>query len=468
MTANYFPTVKKIVITMILATVAVGLRAQTAAEAQSLFARGEYAEALPALLEEAKAKPRNAAAQHMAGIALLRTGRHAEARRFPAKGTNDSKIGLAEIAFLEYDFDGADEHLDAYEKGLKRGRRKAAEPSAEAEALRERIERGRNMMERVEQLTVIDSIAVCRDDFFRIYRLSKAAGRLVGAEALFAGSGAVEGLPAYVTENGDIAIWSAPDDNENYTLRQTIRLDDGSWDDARPLGDALGEGGDAAYPFLMSDGVTLYFANDGENSLGGYDIFMTRNNGEEYLQPQNIGMPYNSPYDDYMLAIDEESGTGWWATDRNRLGDSLTVYRFIPAEMRVNYPADTAGLASLAMIRDFSATQQPGADYSNLLARPSGSEADNDAAAFTIAIGSKIYHNLNDFRTGRGRTLMTQIIGSRRKLESTLEDLRRMRARYGRGDKGLAQQIMHAEAEAAALRQEIRRLTDELAITENN
>ena len=124
------------------------------------------------------------------------------------------------------------------------------------------------------------------------------------------------------------------------------------------------------------------------------------------------------------------------------------------------------------MIRDFSATQQPGADYSNLLARPSGSEADNDAAAFTIAIGSKIYHNLNDFRTGRGRTLMTQIIGSRRKLESTLEDLRRMRARYGRGDKGLAQQSrqaeLPAEAEAAALRQEIRRLTDELAITENN
>ena len=468
MTANYFPTVKKIVITMILAAVATGLRAQTDAEAQSLFARGEYAEALPALLEEAKAKPRNAAAQHMAGIALLRTGRPAEARRFLAKGTNDSKIGLAEIAFLEYDFDGADDHLDAYEKGLKRGRRNAAEPSAEAEALRERIERGRNMMERVEQLTVIDSIAVGRDDFFRIYRLSKAAGRLVGAEALYAGSGAVEGLPAYVTENGHMAIWSAPDDNENYTLRQTTRLDDGSWDDARSLGDALGEGGDAAYPFLMSDGVTLYFANDGENSLGGYDIFMTRNNGEEYLQPQNIGMPYNSPYDDYMLAIDEESGTGWWATDRNRLGDSLTVYRFIPAEMRVNYPSDTTGLASLAMIRDFRSTQQPGADYSELLARPSGSGADNDAAAFTIAIGSRIYHNLNDFTTGRGRTLMTQIIGSRRKLESALEDLRRMRARYGRGDKGLAQQIIHAEAEAASLRQEIRRLTDELAMTESN
>lgn len=468
MTANYLPTVKKIVITMIFAAVALGLRAQTPAEAQSLFEQGEYAEALPALLEEAKAKPRNAAAQHMAGIALLRTGRTAEARRYLAKGTNDSRIGLAEIAFLEYDFDGADEQLDTYEKGLKRGRRNAAEPSAEAEALRERIERGRNMMERVEKLTVIDSIAVGRDDFFRIYRLSKASGRLVGAEALHSAARAVDGLPAFITEDGRTAIWTTPDENENYTLMQTARLDDGSWDEPQPLGDALGEGGDAAYPFLMSDGVTLYFANDGENSLGGYDIFMTRNDGEEYLQPQNIGMPYNSPYDDYMLAIDEESGTGWWATDRNRLGDSLTIYRFIPRNMRINYPADTAGLASLALIRDFRATQQPGADYSDLLNRPADNGADGTAAAFTIAIGPKVYHNLNDFRTGRGRTLMPQIIGSRRRLDKTLGDLEVMRARYGRGDKGLAQQIIHAEAEAASLRQEIRRLTDELAMSENN
>jgi len=29
-----------------------------------------------------------------------------------------------------------------------------------------------------------------------------------------------------------------------------------------------------AYPFLMADGVSLYFAADGEESLGGLDIFI--------------------------------------------------------------------------------------------------------------------------------------------------------------------------------------------------
>ena len=87
-------------------------------------------------------------------------------------------------------------------------------------------------------------------------------------------------------------------------------LDDGSLDHPMPMDSTLAEGADSAFPFLMPDGVTLYFANNGGNSLGGYDIFMTRRSddadGRSYMQPQNIGMPYNSPYDDYMLAIDAQ------------------------------------------------------------------------------------------------------------------------------------------------------------------
>ena len=95
----------------------------------------------------------------------------------------------------------------------------------------------------------------------------------------------------------------------------------------------------------MPDGVTLYFANNGENSLGGYDIFMTRRSdgdgeGKEYFQPQNVGMPYNSPFNDFMMAIDEASGLGWWATDRNQIPGKVTVYVFIPSQMRVNVEPD--------------------------------------------------------------------------------------------------------------------------------
>ena len=65
--------------------------------------------------------------------------------------------------------------------------------------------------------------------------------------------------------------------------------------------------GQQDYPFMLSDGTTLYFAENGEESLGGYDLFVTRysSSSHEYLKPENLGMPFNSPYNDYMLVIDE-------------------------------------------------------------------------------------------------------------------------------------------------------------------
>ena len=82
----------------------------------------------------------------------------------------------------------------------------------------------------------------------------------------------------------------------------------------------------------MSDGITLYYASDGEGSLGGYDIFVTRYDSENgnYLRPDNIGMPFNSPANDYMYAIDEFNNIGWFASDRYQLitkSVSMCLYR---------------------------------------------------------------------------------------------------------------------------------------------
>ena len=82
---------------------------------------------------------------------------------------------------------------------------------------------------------------------------------------------------------------------------------------------------------MLSDGSTLYFAAEGdiENALGGLDIYMTRRDETgAFFSPTNVGMPYNSPYNDYMMAIDDAAGLGWWATDRNAPDGMVTVYIF--------------------------------------------------------------------------------------------------------------------------------------------
>jgi len=99
---------------------------------------------------------------------------------------------------------------------------------------------------------------------------------------------------------------------------------------------------DENYPFLMLDGITLYFASNNENSIGGYDIFITRFNANtnDYLNPDNIGMPFNSIFNDYMYVIDETLGTGWFVTDRYQPVNKVIIYQFINREEKQYVSAD--------------------------------------------------------------------------------------------------------------------------------
>ena len=207
----------------------------------------------------------------------------------------------------------------------------------------------------------------------------------------------------------------------------------------------------------MSDGVTLYFANNGENSIGGYDIFISRYDGEKFLQPQNVGMPYNSPYDDYLLVIDEESGIGWWATDRNQLGDSLTIYKFIPQELRINYPVDTENLAGLAKVSDYRRTWEPGKDYSALIEASNTvkewEEAINQMQLIAMPDGRKL--TPGQLKSRQARSLASQYSAMLVKLKNKELVLSRLRADYSRGNRSLADTISEAEREQSDLRKEI-------------
>ena len=178
-----------------------------------------------------------------------------------------------------------------------------------------------------------------RKAFFRHYRIDPGAGSLRDASVLPDGVEAIEETSVFVPESGLSMMWAAPDSAGQAVIAEMSLLADGSYEPVvcHPELNIEAEDGspvDALFPFLMADGVTLYYASDNpELSLGGYDIFFSRRDGDTFMQPQNMGMPYNSPANDYLLAIDEITGTGWWATDRNSPdSDSLTIYRFIPMD----------------------------------------------------------------------------------------------------------------------------------------
>ncbi len=54
--------------------------------------------------------------------------------------------------------------------------------------------------------------------------------------------------------------------------------------------------------YITVDGETMYLASEGFDSMGGYDIFMSKKVQGQWSIPVNMGYPINSPYDDFFFA----------------------------------------------------------------------------------------------------------------------------------------------------------------------
>ena len=454
--------------TLLLASAACMVSAGPIDQARQLYNDGDYEAVVEKMRPVVKRSPRDGNANYFLGASLYALGQLDEAVKplttAEGRGVADAARILTIMALDRYDASDASVHIDAWEAALAKSKKPKPE---EFEFLNRRMIQMGNMLDRVERIEVIDSINVDSATFFEVYRLSPAAGSILPPDAvsrLGAGDGADELSVAYMPENRSELLWAAADTSGCFNLYGADILDDGSIAHSTVLDDGLREGGDARFPFLMPDGMTLYFANNGENSLGGYDIFMTRRSdgdagGKEYFQPQNVGMPYNSPYNDFMMAIDETSGLGWWATDRNRIPGKVTVYVFIPSQMRVNVEPDNPDLGALARLSSIAMTQKEGVDYAGLLrdrlpeqgnpATPSGTSA----PAFALDMGNgKIYYSLKDFKNDRARAAMLEALATDASLRKQLTDEEVLRERYRKGDHSVSRAILDSERQTAQLR----------------
>ncbi|MDE6484596.1 MAG: hypothetical protein K2L14_04305 [Duncaniella sp.] len=436
----------------------------------------------------AKKSPKNQKLNRRAAEALLHAGEKAEAITYFLKSDNRGNLDAAELCFELYDFERAGELLDKYLS--KRTKEQKAldsqyipqwgeDETDYTEVLRHRINLGISMLDRVEKIAVIDSVNVPAEDFLNFYRLARTAGRLrpdTRVERLLPrGWLASQGLStispaAFESEAGDYVMFAATDEESGLSsMYETYQLADGRWINPEKIFDYASifgkeTGMTVDFPFLMPDGVTLYFAADGEDSLGGLDIFVSRRGDESYLQPSNAGMPYNSPANDYMLAIDEVNGTGWWVSDRNGLADSVTVYTFIPsADMRVNYPADTPGLADIARLTSISLTHD-GMNTSAMLQKitdATDAAAENETAVELSLPDGRVITSIEGFSNARARKAMTEYVKACNIMAANRRQLEQLRAQYGSGDHSLSFRIL-------SLEEEINRQSRELITLRNN
>lgn len=275
---------------------------------------------------------------------------------------SDPLLESGRNAFLNYDFNTARECYGKLATRLRKSRKpsdyEAEELLQELGNAQRRLEIAERQLERVQDIVIIDSIAVRAADFYKYIRVPSSAGYLLSPSEIPYARGRDAASMAFAPESQSLMLWTEPDSLGTYRIMESIRLSDGRYAEPVMTSDIINNGGDVDFPVLCADGLTLYFSSDGNGSMGGYDIFETVRDAQtgEYMPPSNVGMPFNSPYDDFLLVTDEENGVGWWATDRNNLGDQITLYVYMLPEMRRDFEGDEDERIARARISDYKST----------------------------------------------------------------------------------------------------------------
>lgn len=122
-----------------------------------------------------------------------------------------------------------------------------------------------------------------------------AAGQLFGREVVFFSSDMEGGFGGF-----DLYYATREGDNQ-YSLPVN-------------LGPKINSPGDDMTPFFQNN--RLYFSTDARPSLGGFDIYYSDWDGEEFSESQNMGAGYNSSFDDLSFSINTAGTRGFLISNR--------------------------------------------------------------------------------------------------------------------------------------------------------
>ena len=148
--------------------------------------------------------------------------------------------------------------------------------------------------------------------------------------------------------------FSAPDTlgvrNIYFTERQ-----DSTWAPRTLASQEITSGGDEIYPLPDQDGRALYFASRGHYGLGGFDLYVSEWSDADgsWTAPVNLGLPYSSPFDDFLYYNTPDGRYTVFASNRLcHQSDSVDLfvleYEPLPVHVKVDDPQRLAELASLS------------------------------------------------------------------------------------------------------------------------
>lgn len=364
----------------------------------------------------------------------------------------------------EYRFDEA---ITALTKKIDEEKKKK-NSTVTLEAQLHQARMGAEMLSGTERITIIDSMVVDADAFLSAYRLSVGCGTLAPLASIaptLVRNSTQGAMPAFLNDFGDRMVFADTDSAGLTKLYECFTSAAGMERPVRLTGMGSDDD-DQAYPYLLSDGVTLYFAAQGEESLGGYDIFVTRRMSATgpFVKAENVGMPFNSPANDYMMVIDEQARIGWFVSDRRQPAGKVCIYRFVPNDVRQTLSPDTDSADAIrqqARITSIAACCADATERNEVLARLQSIRSSEEGTTTggrrsgsrpLVLPGDVLCTSPSQLKDGRARAIAERLFAIQTQLAQKSQRLEALREEYSVRQTGMIRNnILNLENEVATL-----------------
>ena len=436
--------------------------AQTHSSADKLFQAGDYTTAQEQYGKLLRSYPTNALYLYRYARCAQELGDLPTALQYFDKAGDRYMLKyfyLGEIYLQQWYAEAA---IEAYNKYLS----SLTEPNEREPYIAQQIahaEKLQRYLRRVERVAVIDSVLVPLNSSLITNSLS------LSPEAGHLQYDSLGGI-GFTNQRGDHRLWSQLVDSSQILLSSHRLLD--AWTTPDTLPATINFTACQISPYLLNDGVTLYFAAQDPNGLGGLDIYISRYNTatELYTAPENLGFPYNSPANEYMFILDENQGVGYLATDRFAPQGYVHIYSWaIPEQRQYCRGMSSDSLVAYAQLSAFDkATPEtleplellkPLEQHTQVCSEP------HDAISFVIN-DSVIYTSVDDFLSPGARRLFMEWEQLQERLTKEQDQLELLRMQYMQAEDSeqatIAPQILKLERDLEQLQERFLALPREI------
>lgn len=432
---------QKIIIFIVCVACSITLLGQTPSSADTQFKAGKYAEAQKAYKALIKSYPSNPLFSYRYARCAQELGDDSTAIEYFILSGNRYNLKHLYIGDSYLRLWNADAAIESYHRYQEK------EPEERQEYIQQKLaeaEKLQRYLRRVEKIQVIDSVEIAIDHMLDVVKLSAEAGHL-----------SLDSMHSivYTNQRNDKRIWATHHEDGRILLTSHRLMD--HWSNSDTLPTSINFAADQCSPYLLSDGVTLYFAAEDENGIGGLDIYISRYNTttETYTTPENIGMPYNSPANEYMMVIDEVHQVGYLATDRSSKPGFVHVYSFaIPEQKQYWRNLENNQLVKYAKLQQFELYTEDVAPSIEVteVELPQITEQSVEIGDFRFVINdSVVYYSIDDFQVSDAKDKYLEWKTVEAQLQTEAQQLTELRKDYAAADeierKTLAPSIMQLE-----------------------